>query len=493
MVVLVATSTEVSFALDDNVFNDKTYTYAPNNTSSGSYKEVVLPPARYKLECYGSKSYDGVKGGYSCGIYDPEEESTIYLYCGGNASGSLGYNGGGEGAGGATHIALKSGLLTARSGDYMDTVLLVAGGAGYGGEGTGGGASGAAGDVKGQGATGTYNLVGVSVYLPSAKPGTQTGGGAGSNSSGGSGSFGKGGTGNDCGGGGGLYGGGGGSKASAGKWVRFGSESNYVGASVTTHGAGGSGFINSKYIENGSMTTGGSTTSGRIVLTNLGYKIMYHSEYGETPETKYFEDEYTLDADDLPILNESGYMFDGWWNEDYSKEYQLGDVINNSVSLYAKWIKKDKLIVPKSILSGSKFEVKSENKYRIDGAKIEKVYYQLVNNDSVVLDCEANVYRSEESENITTNYCGKELFAPPSVVGTSTIKMIVYYDDGSITECFKMVNIMSSKSNFSEGIRYIGNGYLPSEKSKWANDSKLKELLNKSVAKTVPEDTRILK
>ena len=491
--VLIATSTEMGFALDSATFTGKTYTYAPNNTNTGSYEEIVLPAGKYKMECYGSKSYDGVKGGYSCGIYDSNQDTTVFLYCGGNRSGSLGYNGGGKGAGGATHIALKSGLLKTRKSDYKDTVLLVAGGAGYGGEGTGGGESGAQGDGNGQSAGSMWNYSGVGISLPVAKPGTQTCGGEGSNSSGEDGSFGLGGSGNDCGGGGGLYGGGGGSTASTGRWVRFGSESNYVGASVTTHGAGGSGFINEKFIKEGSMKNGESSTSGKIVLTNINYKIMYHSKYGRTPDTMYFEEKYTLDNRALPTLNEPGYIFEGWWNEDYSKEYKLGEVINKSVSVYAKWEKANKLIVPKSILSGSKFEVKSENKYRIDGVQIDKISYQLVSNGTVVSNAIANVYRSEGDGNIAIDYCSKELFASSSAIGQSKINMIVYYEDGSRAEYSKNINIMSCKSNYSEGIRYIGNGYLPSEKSKWTSDSKLKKLLSDSVSKTVPEDTRVLK
>ena len=154
----------------------------------------------YKLEVWGAQgggslqngslSENSAYGGYSVGYISLTAGDKLYINVGGKGSDGVvgidvpgGYNGGGSGTwdhgdnesagagGGATHIALKSGLLSELSED-VDNVLIVAGGAGgkswntNGGSG-GGFTGGPAGDGrtadqtsgyqfgKGQNATGT--------------------------------------------------------------------------------------------------------------------------------------------------------------------------------------------------------------------------------------------------------------------------------------------------------------------------------------------------
>lgn len=172
---------------------------------SGSAKQVTLPKGQYKLECWGaqggyrsSSSYGG-NGGYSVGILNLTQNTTVYLYVGGagNTGGTAGgFNGGGRrssynGGGGGTDIRIGSDSLYAR--------VIVAGGGGSDGQpnttgGYGGGTTG-----------GTCS----SGYGNGGQGATQTAGGTGNNH----GSFGQGGIGSNGNsgyggaGGGGWYGG----------------------------------------------------------------------------------------------------------------------------------------------------------------------------------------------------------------------------------------------------------------------------------------------
>ena len=165
-------------------------------------EEILTIPVTgtYKLEVWGAQgggslqngslSENSAFGGYSVGYISLTAGDKLYINVGGKGSDGVvgidvpgGYNGGGSGTwdhgdnesagagGGATHIALKSGLLSELSED-VDNVLIVAGGAGgkswntNGGSG-GGFTGGPAGDGrtadqtsgyqfgKGQNATGT--------------------------------------------------------------------------------------------------------------------------------------------------------------------------------------------------------------------------------------------------------------------------------------------------------------------------------------------------
>ena len=158
---------------------------------NGSSKTVTLPMGIYKLECWGAQggtysTYIGGKGGYASGILTIMENTTLYLYAGGQGSRVTeasstdggGFNGGGNGAtgsstsycgiggGGASDIRIGTDSLYAR--------VIVAGGGGgagyystsyYGNGGVGGG------NIGGNGTSNT-----TSSYLPGTG-GTQVDGG----------------------------------------------------------------------------------------------------------------------------------------------------------------------------------------------------------------------------------------------------------------------------------------------------------------------------
>ena len=218
---------------------------------------------RYKLEVWGASggganhSYNyeyGGHGGYSYGTFTMNDQPTLYVVVGGagtknstsnNSTYAGGYNGGGAGrgaggGGGATHIGLKTGLLTTFSSDYATQLLLVAG-AGGGANAVGGNQNEALGGAGG-GTTGiagrTTSNWGYQSYTSS--PGTQSA--AGSNTSGwnNNGGFGRGSDyyGDYCAGGGaGFYGG-------------------ACGAYHGGSGAGGSGYINTTKLTNAETING---------------------------------------------------------------------------------------------------------------------------------------------------------------------------------------------------------------------------------------------
>ena len=118
----------------------------------GQSQTVTLDPGLYRLRCWGaqggsySSSYQGGAGGYSEGVIKLKESTTLYLYVGGQPSGSTraGFNGGGtgeyhefigvwtdpQGGGGGTDIRIGSTSLYAR-------VIVAGGGAGSVGSGSG--------------------------------------------------------------------------------------------------------------------------------------------------------------------------------------------------------------------------------------------------------------------------------------------------------------------------------------------------------------------
>ena len=123
----------------------------------GQSQTVTLDPGLYRLRCWGaqggsySSSYQGGAGGYSEGVIKLKETTTLYLYVGGQPSGSIraGFNGGGtgkyhsfmgsfwtdpQGGGGGTDIRIGSTSLYAR-------VIVAGGGAGSVGSGSGASAS----------------------------------------------------------------------------------------------------------------------------------------------------------------------------------------------------------------------------------------------------------------------------------------------------------------------------------------------------------------
>ncbi len=208
---------------------------------TGGEQTFVAPVSgTYKLETWGAQgghgqtTYTGGYGGYSFGIITLNVNTTVYLNVGGSGSEfDGGYNGGGNrtdnhaswrggSGGGATHIALKSGLISALE-NYKEKILMVSGG--------GGGACGNLNDVSNNGGHGGGEKG--TVVDSIATSGTQLYSGV--NADGKiSASFGKGANStNEGAGGGGFYGGGSGYH-------------NDIGYS----GAGGSGYIGNPLLKN---------------------------------------------------------------------------------------------------------------------------------------------------------------------------------------------------------------------------------------------------
>lgn len=116
---------------------------------TGDAQEVILEPGKYKIECWGAaggypedadKEKVG-KGAYASAVFDIKEETTLYVYVGGQGTlysetneANGGYNGGGHaynayGGGGATDVR----LLKADSQDsasLLTRIIVAAGGGG---------------------------------------------------------------------------------------------------------------------------------------------------------------------------------------------------------------------------------------------------------------------------------------------------------------------------------------------------------------------------
>ena len=241
---------------------------------TGKEEAISLPKGNYKLEVWGAqggvggsaveeKEKHGGLGGYSVGTYSIEEASILFVNVGGQGvSGNYqqdfiykgGYNGGGDGGagsagreqyafggGGATHIALVSGLLSTLESNEQSILIVAGGGGGNGSSGLGNSGKyplgGSGGGYKGaDGLNTTNNSAGIStVYIGTGA--TQEGGGYNNEKkTEGKGSFGLGGNFYDsyakgAGGGGGYFGGGGSSRGHAGA----GGGSGYIGNNLLTN------------------------------------------------------------------------------------------------------------------------------------------------------------------------------------------------------------------------------------------------------------------
>ena len=212
---------------------------------TGNEQTLLFPiKAGLWLKVWGAQggSYSdkvGGYGGYATGLYDFDANQNIYINVGGTATSIVGgYNGGGTGAdhynaqggGGATHIALDSGLLNEFE-DKEDLVAIVAGGGGgidHYNRGSNGGHGGGFTGGYGQGFdAGAQSWTVSGALYVRGTPGTQTQGGRAAG-------FGFGGTSTNNhggGGGGGWYGGGVGTYQS-GKVGAGGGGSGYIGNTV---------------------------------------------------------------------------------------------------------------------------------------------------------------------------------------------------------------------------------------------------------------------
>lgn len=245
----------------------KTFNY------TGGIQSINLDKGFYKLEVWGctcgeypnfstainNAMHSNV--GYSKGIIHLDKNTTLYVVCGGkpyNGGGVCdnGYGAGGRHAGGATHIAFESGLLSSFN-NKRDKVIIVAGG--------GGGCSGMSGNGypkggSGGGETGGY----VSGYNGSpSHAGTQTSGYA----------FGQGqGSGIYCTGGGGWYGGYGGGNY----WTE------------TAVAGGGSGYINTNLLFDAITEKDHAPQWGSAKITNVDIQIKTDMYFCiENPKDKY--------------------------------------------------------------------------------------------------------------------------------------------------------------------------------------------------------------
>lgn len=238
---------------------------------TNNIQRATLTPGVYKLEAWGAQGSGdyGGKGGYSYGEITLNTTTTLYIGVGSRQSTYTnttgGYNGGGSGrtsGGGATHIALRDGLLKDLE-SYKSDILLVAGGGGGGSgpnytSGSSGGYGGAGGGGNNSG------LVGGSACGSPGQGGTTSSGGSGGSSCGHTGSFGQGGYTSICsseaggGGGGGYYGGGGGGHDERNPaWDDSG-------------GGGGSGFANTSKLTKISGITGEHSGNGSVKITKIG-------------------------------------------------------------------------------------------------------------------------------------------------------------------------------------------------------------------------------
>ena len=221
---------------------DYAYTVPTANVAEPYYTFTAFDAGTYKLETWGAqggsaKTKVGGYGGYSSANIYLTEEQTINIYVGGTGKNGTaqssvvgGYNGGGNAfgasnektvgsGGGATHMALTTGLLDTLS-SKLDDIIIVAGG--------GGGACYQDNSYLSDGGAGGGIQGGTGSFTGSGTGGSQSAAGTGQSA----GSFGKGGssTGDGTGGGGGLYGGGGGLYYRGG-----GGGSGYIGNTLLTN------------------------------------------------------------------------------------------------------------------------------------------------------------------------------------------------------------------------------------------------------------------
>ena len=305
----------------DSTYNQYKYEYVAGTASSnvseylfsyvseGNNKEQTFDVPKtgyYKLEVWGAQGgsvsgYRGGYGGYSSGYVYLTAGTTLYVNVGGQGSNGHpstringGYNGGGyaasnsddpsdrtvAGGGGATHIALSSGILASfdtnsngvADADEIGNILIVAGGGGGGYAHSDSNYRGIGGDAGGAtGVSGGYNY--------GRCPGTGATQSAGGNGCSTNGTYGKFGVGGNVGnsshgsaGGGGFYGGGG--------------SKGYIMDSGNSGGGGGSGYIGYSNLLDGVMYCYGCSengNSGTKTVSTTGNSASCRNGYNADP------------------------------------------------------------------------------------------------------------------------------------------------------------------------------------------------------------------
>ena len=270
-----------STALSDD-YGALRWTFNYNGSESSSF---VLEPGNYKIYCYGSKGgkashygssdtftdTEGGNGGEVIGKLNLSSPITLYPVIGGTP-----FNGGGSGGtvssssywtlyggsgGGATHVSIVPGLLSTLEESFSENLLIVAGGGAGGNE------------LRTWGVSGSYyyahsGTIGVGGGVSGTDGGSSSqspGGTGGANASGYAFGIGQNGTKSDgyCvaqgGAGGGFYGG----SVSTNQYTEYKSKTAnvYLGGS-----GGGSGYVNSNFMTELSMTSGANASTGKIII-----------------------------------------------------------------------------------------------------------------------------------------------------------------------------------------------------------------------------------
>ena len=323
---------------------------------TGNEQTFALPiTAGLQLKVWGAQggSYSdkvGGYGGYATGLYDFDANQNIYINVGGTATSYVGgYNGGGTGAnhynaqggGGATHIALDSGLLNEFE-DKKELIAIVAGAGGgidHYNRGSNGGHGGGFTGGYGQGFdAGVQSWTAPGALYVRGTPGTQTQGGR-------SAGFGFGGTSTNNhggGGGGGWYGGGVGTYQS-GKVGAGGGGSGYIGNTVesTRHMVG----FDAEESDQDSIKTIATTEASEDAIEDYiklgnGYakaeltrlNIRYINEFDGTDFTK---DQYVGSlAQEFAITQRPGYTAAWYKGNDV---WDFNDPVNFDTTLEVKY------------------------------------------------------------------------------------------------------------------------------------------------------------
>lgn len=71
----------------------------------------------------------------------------------------------------------------------------------------------------------------------------------------------------------------------------------------------------------------------------IAIPIRYHTQYGTVPSATTGFNGCPLEEKHLPVLTYEGYKFIGWYyDEAFTQEAKVGDIVGHSFYLYAKWV-----------------------------------------------------------------------------------------------------------------------------------------------------------